>query len=70
MRITHDKEADAAYIYLKDIGEGEVAETIVLSDSVNIDVDAKGNTLGIELLFVSKRFPQSIPKNIAVENLS
>ena len=57
IKITFDKEADAAYIYLKDILPGEVAETISLNDSVNIDLDKDGKTLGIEILDATKNLP-------------
>ncbi len=70
MRITYDKDADAAYLYFREIGDGEVAQTIVLSDSINIDIDKEGKTLGIEILFVSERMPKDFLQNIAVENLS
>jgi uncharacterized protein YuzE len=58
MRIEYDKEANAAYIYLKEIGEGEVASTISLSDSVNVDLDKDGKTIGIEILDASKHAPK------------
>jgi uncharacterized protein YuzE len=52
----YDPEVDAAYIYLKQpIAPGEVAETVV-SDAdikmgaVNLDFDAAGHLLGIEIL--------------------
>jgi len=63
MKITFDKEADAAYIYFKDISEGEVKTTISLNDSVNIDLDTEGKTLGIEILNASKNLPQSALKS-------
>lgn len=63
MKITFDKEADAAYIYFKEISEGEVETTISLNDSVNIDLDAEGKTLGIEILNASKNLPQSALKS-------
>ena len=63
MKITFDKEADAAYIYFKEISEGEVKTTISLNDSVNIDLDAEGKTLGIEILNASKNLPQSALKS-------
>lgn len=49
MKITLDKEADAAYVYFKEIVSGEVAKTISLDDSINIDLDSKGQILGIEI---------------------
>jgi len=57
MRIEYDKEADAAYIYFKDIKEGEIVQSISLNDSVNIDLDADGRTLGIEIIDASKNLP-------------
>ncbi|MEK6936174.1 MAG: DUF2283 domain-containing protein [Nanoarchaeota archaeon] len=57
MKITFDKEADAAYIYFKDIAEGEVAQTISLNEEVNIDLNIDGKTIGIEILEASKNLP-------------
>ncbi len=57
MKTTYDKEADAAYVYFKDISEGEVKQTISLNDSVNIDLDSQGKTIGIEILNASKNLP-------------
>lgn len=65
MRTELDKEADAAYIYFKEIADGEVAETITLNDSVNIDLDKDGKVLGIEILDASKRLPSSSFKSFA-----
>ena len=55
MRITYDKEADAAYIYVVDkIGKGEAKMTCSIdkkvSGMVNLDFDAAGRLLGIELI--------------------
>ena len=57
MKITFDKDADAAYIYFKEISPGEVSKTISLNDSINIDIDVDGKTLGIEILDASKNLP-------------
>ncbi|MFH0711939.1 MAG: DUF2283 domain-containing protein [archaeon] len=65
MRIEYDKESDSVYVYFKEIEAGEVVQTISLNDSVNIDVDKDGKTLGIEILDVKKILPTS-----AVESLS
>jgi len=64
MRTEFDKEADAAYIYFKEIGNGEVAETISLNDSVNIDLDKNGKVLGIEILDASEHLPSSAFKSL------
>ena len=63
MKITFDKEADAAYIYLKDISPGEVVKTISLNESVNIDLDSEGKAIGIEILEASKNLPPSALKS-------
>jgi uncharacterized protein YuzE len=41
MKVTFDKEADAAYIYLKKISPGEVKETIELNENIILDFDAQ-----------------------------
>jgi uncharacterized protein YuzE len=68
MRMEFDKEADAAYIYFKEIGNGEVAETISLNDSVNIDLDKHGKVLGIEILDASEHLPSSSIKSLVAIN--
>lgn len=65
MRTEFDKEADAAYIYFKEIGNGEVTETITLNDSVNIDLDKNGKIIGIEILDASEHLPSSPFKALA-----
>ncbi len=52
MRVTYDPEAKAAYIYLKHpIRAGEAARTIgEAAPGVNLDFDAEGHLIGIELL--------------------
>jgi uncharacterized protein YuzE len=64
MRIEMDKEADAAYIYFKEISPGEVAKTISLNDSINIDLDSNGKTIGIEILDASENLPVSSLKSM------
>ena len=63
MKITYDKEADAAYIYFKEISPGEVVQTISLNDSINIDLDSEGRTIGIEILDASKNLPSVFLKS-------
>ena len=52
MKITYDKIANAAYLYLKKAQK--VTETVPVSDDIIIDLDAKGGVLGIEILNASK----------------
>ena len=63
MKIEYDKDADAAYIYFKEIAVGEVVQTISLNESINIDLDAEGRTLGIEILDASKNLPVNTIKS-------
>jgi len=55
MKITYDKIADAAYMALR---KGRVAKTVEMSDQVIVDIDKKGNLLGIEMLRASKQLPK------------
>ena len=68
MRITLDKEADAAYIYFKEISPGEASKTISLNDSINIDIDSEGKTLGIEILDANKNLPLSAINSAEIIN--
>lgn len=62
MKATYDKEADAMYIRVK---KGKVHKTLQVSDAVLVDVDKKGQALGVELLFVSSQMPRkSFVQNI------
>lgn len=66
MRIEYDKDSDTAYIYFKKINEGEIVQTISLNDSVNIDLDKDGRTLGIEILNASKNLPENAIKSAVI----
>jgi len=62
MRIICDKSVDAAYIYLTDIKPGEARKTYSCdpreSGEINLDFDANGRLLGIEILDASKKLPE------------
>lgn len=45
--ITYDRDANALYIQFS---MNEIAETVALSDSVYVDVDADGEPVGFEIL--------------------
>jgi len=66
MEISYDKEADAMYIELR---PGEFAKNKKIDDFTIIDLDKRGNILGIELLDVSKRIPQESLSEVNVKNL-
>ena len=50
MRIEYDREADALYVYAREIPDGAFARQIELRDGVYVDVDAESRTLGVEFL--------------------
>ncbi len=66
MKITCDRFADAAYIYLLDIPPGGVAETYPLDPNeklvtgLALDFDKSGNLLGIEVLGAKHRLPEDV----------
>ena len=55
MKISYDKMADALYIYLR---KGRATKTIKVSSRLLVDVDRRGNVLGIEMLDVSHQIPK------------
>ncbi|MEK6967006.1 MAG: DUF2283 domain-containing protein [Nanoarchaeota archaeon] len=57
MKIRHDPEADAMYIYVK---KSEIDSTIKIDSTTLIDIDKKGEIVGIELLSVKDRNPKLI----------
>jgi uncharacterized protein YuzE len=66
-RLTYDKEADAAYLYLKNpVGPGEVKKTTMVGDDINIDQDVYNQILGIEILN-SKLLPLLIRKELGLD---
>ena len=55
MRVTYDKEADAAYIYIKyPIRRGEASKTIEVNENILLDFDKEGKLLGVEVLNARK----------------
>ena len=49
--VTFDPQACAAYIYLKgSMAPGEAVRTVVAAPDINLDFDAQGCLIGIELL--------------------
>ena len=54
MKISYDKEVDAAYLKLSD---GQPSGVIEISEGVNLDVTEDGKIIGIEILDATKKFP-------------
>jgi uncharacterized protein YuzE len=68
MKITFDKEADAMYIYLKNFKKAFRTE-MVTNDTI-VDMDKKGNVIGIELLSVSSRIPLEQLSGLEIKQLA
>jgi len=54
MKITYDREVDAAYLRLTD---EEPSGVIEVSEGVNLDMTEDGKIVGIEILDATKKFP-------------
>ncbi len=54
MKISYDREVDAAYIRLSDLQPSGVVE---VAEGINIDVTDKDEIVGIEILNATKKFP-------------
>ncbi|MAE13662.1 DUF2283 domain-containing protein [Candidatus Woesearchaeota archaeon] len=55
MKLEYDKEVDAAYIYLKfPIKDREVKKTKQVHENINLDFDANGKLIGVEILNATK----------------
>ena len=66
MRIEYDAECDMAYIYLTEIAPGAAKRTIPGSHGsvrINLDLDAKGRLLGIEVFEASRVLPVELCTN-------
>ena len=61
LKTTYDKEADAAFIYLKGkIAKGEVKSTVSMNDNIILDFDANKKLIGIEILSASRVVPKKV----------
>ncbi|MGB8816055.1 MAG: DUF2283 domain-containing protein [Minisyncoccia bacterium] len=67
MKIQYDKIADAMYVYLG--FKKKIAKTIEINDRLLVDVDKKGNVIGIEMLNVSAQSGMANIKKIAKEGI-
>jgi uncharacterized protein YuzE len=60
MKSTYDQKVDVLYVYLRDLKPGEtVHRTVEVADGVQIDMDADGNPIGLEVLWASERYPMA-----------
>ena len=65
MKITYDQDADELYIRFSN---KKVNKTVEASDKTFIDLDAQGNIMGIEMLFVSKTLYPAAIKEIVLQS--
>ena len=66
MKIEYDNEIDALYIRLQ---EKQVARTLEIEEGLNVDLDASGRMIGIEVLDATDRYSLADIFNISTENL-
>lgn len=66
MEIRFDRQADALYIEFR---KGVFAKNKKIDDFTIVDLDKKGNILGIELLSVSKRLPLESLSEVHLKNI-
>ena len=66
MKIEYDKEVDALYIRIQ---EKKVTRTKELEEGINIDLDAQGKLIGLEIIGVTERYPLKDIFNISTKNL-
>jgi len=64
MKTEFDRDADVVYIYLSEIADAGVKNTISLNEEINIDLDVNGKVLGIEILEASKNLSANALKSV------
>ncbi|PIN79924.1 hypothetical protein COV16_01695 [Candidatus Woesearchaeota archaeon CG10_big_fil_rev_8_21_14_0_10_34_8] len=57
MKITYDKDADAAYIYLAEPSR-KSKKTKEVKKHIILDFDEEGILIGVEVLYASKHLPK------------
>ena len=67
MKIEYDNEADALYIRIQD---KQVYQTKEIEEGVNVDLDAQGAVIGLEIIGALERYDRKDLFNIATENLA
>lgn len=50
MHKTHDEQTNASYYILEPTTQRTVAKTVVVSERCNVDIDADGYPIGVEVL--------------------
>jgi uncharacterized protein YuzE len=70
MRLTYDKQIDAAYLYLVDISPDQVSKTVPvdpqeLDGEINLDFDRDGRLVGIEIQNASRFLSRVLLEDIS-----
>jgi uncharacterized protein YuzE len=61
LRVTVDRSANTVYVYLREIGPGDVARTVACEDvPIHLNLDKNGHRIGIEVLNATKLLPSSV----------
>ncbi len=66
MEIEYDKDVDALYIRLR---EGSLGKNLKIDDRTILDLDKKGEILGIEILDASRRLSAESLSRVKTKNL-
>jgi uncharacterized protein YuzE len=66
MKIEYDREVDALYIRIQN---KKVSRTKELEEGINLDIDADGKIIGLEIIGAVERYNKKDIFNIATENL-
>ena len=71
IKLTYDKSADTAYIYLDNIQPGEVAKTYPCDPTevdgmINLDFKKNGVLVGIEIIGASKKLTKEFLANAEI----
>ena len=66
MKLKVDYSADALYLSL---GEEPASESVEVSPGIIVDYDEKGQAVGIEMLHLSKRAPESDIRRLLFESV-
>lgn len=60
MKVVYDRAADAAYVYLQEIREGQAVQQREVDPGIVADFDAEGRLLGLEVLEASRRLAPEV----------
>lgn len=66
MKLEYSKEADALYVYFREV---EVTKSKEVEEGVVVDLDKEGHIVDIEVLDASKRLTAKELVNVNIENL-